>query len=118
MKTGLNSNAVVASVVSAVAVALAVAVNASGAPGRAACTPGSKTIGGKTVVFFCGPAKATVRFAGKSIRYRNGECTKSGGMFTVNIGATIPGAPKQNYPYFGLTVEGTRAGTYARQNLG
>ena len=94
------------------------AETAASAPGRAACTPGPRTIGGKMVVFFCGPAKATVRFAGKTIRYRNGECTKSGGMFTVNIGATVPGAQKQKYPYFGLTVEGTRSGTYARQNLG
>ncbi len=91
---------------------------ARSAPARTACTPGPKTIAGKTVVFFCGPAKATVRFAGKSIGYRNGECMNSGGMFTVNIGATIPGAAKQKYPYFGLTVDATRPGTYTRQNLG
>jgi len=70
------------------------------------------------VVFFCGPTKATVRLGGKTIRYKNGECSKSGSMFSVNIGATIPGALKQKYPYFGLTVKGTRAGTYRRQNLG
>jgi hypothetical protein len=97
---------------------LVLAVTARSAPARTSCTPGAKTVAGRTVIFFCGPATATVRFGAKTIRYRNGECMKSGGTFTVNIGATIPGAAKQKYPYFGLTVEGTRPGKYTRQNLG
>jgi hypothetical protein len=106
-----------ASAVAAAALILGMAVTAESAPARAGCTAGPKTTGGKTVVFFCGPAKATVRFAGKTIIYRSGECMKGGGMFTVNIGATSPGALKQKYPYFGLTVEGSHPGTYTRQNL-
>jgi len=99
-------------------VALVVAVSAFGATARAAWTPGPKTVAGKTVVFFCGPAKATVRFGGLSISYSGGSCEQQAGMFTVNIGATIPGALKQKYPYFGLTVEGTHAGKYTNQNIG
>lgn len=109
---------VVASLSAAALLVLALAVTARSAPARTSCTPGPKTVAGKTVVFFCGPAKAAVRFGAKTIRYRNGECTKSGGMFSVNIGATIPGAAKQNYPYFGLTVDATRPGTYTRQDVG
>jgi hypothetical protein len=84
---------------------------------RASCTPGPKTVGGKTVVFFCGPAKATVHLGAKTITYRNGACTKGGGTFSVNIGATIPGASRQKYPYFGLMVDGARPGRYTRQNV-
>ena len=111
----MNFTLALASVVAAAAFAFS--VTAAGAPARAACMPGAKTIAGKTVVFFCGPAKATVRFGGKTLTYSSGLCEKQAGMFTVNIGATIPGALRQKYPYFGMTVEGTHAGSYTRQNV-
>jgi hypothetical protein len=107
---------VVAVVLGLLAVALAPAAGRSDAT-RQACTPGATRIAGQTVVVFCGPAKATVHFGARTIVYQGGSCEQESGMFTVNIGKTIPGKLKSPYPYFGLTVEGTHRGAYTNQNL-
>jgi hypothetical protein len=109
--TGLKAAAV------ALVTACALAGAAHATRTTAGCTPGTKTVGRQTVVVFCGPAHATVRYAGRTIVYRNGACHVARGTFTLNLGASVPGALTQRFPYFGLTVEGTRPGTYTRQNL-
>lgn len=82
-----------------------------------ACTPGVKTIAGKTARIFCGPAKATVRLGARTITYQQGECSLGGGGFAANIGTVIPGATRQKQPYFGVFVERATPGKYPRQTI-
>ena len=52
-----------------------------------------------------GNAKATVVVDGKTYVYTGGACTRSGGMFAVNIG-TMPSEAKPGTKpdYFGMTI--------------
>jgi hypothetical protein len=78
------------------AVAVATAAVATAAP--TACGP--QQVGSATVRTWCGPAKATVTWAGKTLVIKGGTCevTKLEGltMFTVNVGRTTvpPAKPK------------------------
>jgi hypothetical protein len=73
-----------------IAVALSMASVAAGtggsAPPAGACTPSLETIKGVMVSVSCGPAKATVTYAGKTYKFTVGRCHKIGGGFFVNIG--------------------------------
>jgi hypothetical protein len=105
--------AIAASLTASVAtVYLLAAAVSSAAPsgGGSGCTPGVRTIGGAQARVFCGPAKATARIAGKTLRFVNGSCERRPG-FTLNIG-TIAGGSASSRPYFGLDVLGNHAGTY------
>jgi hypothetical protein len=110
-------------VAAALAAATAVAAGAAAAPTRVACTPGPSTIGGKSAMTFCGPAKATVKVGGKTYSFQGGSCTKTSKYVNVNIGTVLYGAAKQKQPYFAVLIgnypganPGTRAapkdGTY------
>jgi hypothetical protein len=64
---------------------------------------------------FCGPARATVKAAGKTFTFANGTCTLSGGYFNVNLGSiTLPPA-KPRFTYLGIDVKPPHAGTYSNQ---
>jgi hypothetical protein len=74
------------------ATALAAIAVASGSPrSTAACVPGVKRINGVPARTFCGPARATVKMNGKTISYSGGKCSKSLGLFSVNIGTVVLG---------------------------
>ena len=103
MKTILFVVAATATVVFALAAS-------PGLAAQAACVPGTKTIGGAPARVFCGPAKATVKAAGKTHTFANGECLKGSGL-TVNIG-TLSFAAKSKLSYFGLSLPTAKAGTY------
>ena len=98
-------------VAAAAAAALALAAQA---PAHTNCTDGVKTVGGVTYRSFCGSAKATVVTKTGTLRFAGGECSKSGGAFSVNIGTITlpPGKPK--FQYFGVAVFNTRAGTFSK----
>ncbi len=115
----------------AVALSLSIATVATGrsfaAPSRATgCSAGVKKLKGEDVRVFCGPARATVTFAGKTYRFAGGICQKTPGtglgQFAINIGIqelpppTPPATPK--FSYFGVALEQARAGVYRDQAVG
>jgi hypothetical protein len=90
---------------------------ASGSPqSAAACVPGVKKINGVTARTFCGPAKATVKMNGKTISYSGGNCSKSLGLFAVNIGTVVLGTLRNKPEYFGVTA-GAKPGVQTRQGV-
>jgi hypothetical protein len=106
-------------IVAALAATAALAVPAAGAGGVAgatACVPGVKKIDGVTARTFCGGARATVKLNRKTISYRGGECARSIGLFSVNIGTVVLGDLKNRPDYFGLTAT-AKAGNQSRQAI-
>jgi hypothetical protein len=99
----------------------AFAGSSGGAPSRLACTAGPTTIGGAAAHAWCGPAKATVRVAGKTYHFSHGLCQKAEGfskgtkVLAVNIGTQTlpPSAPKSSY--FGVLTDKAKAGIYHGQ---
>jgi hypothetical protein len=90
---------------------------ASGSPqGAAACVPGVKKINGVSARTFCGPARATVKMNGKTISYSGGNCSKSLGLFSVNIGTVVLGNLRNKPEYFGVTAR-AKAGVQTRQGV-
>ncbi len=87
---------------------------------RSACTPGLSKIGGFQARTFCGPARATVKVAGKTISFAGGQCAISNGYWTVNIGTIELGAPHKTKSYFGIALmkPSHADGTYADVTFG
>jgi hypothetical protein len=86
------------------ALALAVASLATATASRAACAAGISKIGGVPAHTFCGPAKATVHLAGKTLSFSGGKCAISQGFWTVNIGTAELGAQHKTKSYFGIAL--------------
>ena len=79
---------------------------------HAACVS-TKTIGGQVAKVFCGPATATVRIGGKTLRFEHGFCQVAGGAFAVNIGTLVVLKPTQSLSYLGIVLtRGTGGGTW------
>ena len=97
------------------AAALAALVLVGQSPARPACTPGTQTSGGVNYRTFCGAAKATLHFGGKTYTFSGGSCDNTSSAFTINIGTITlpPGKPK--YRYFGITVFTAHDGTFLNQ---
>lgn len=77
---------------------------------------GPVTAGGVTVRTWCGPAKATIKFAGKSLTIKGGACElvsyQGVRLFTVNTGRyTVPPA-KPKFTSFSAAGSNTKPGTY------
>jgi len=87
-----------------------------GATHRAACTPGIRKVGAVRFKVFCGPARATLRFQGKTYSFRNGSCTRTSRSLTIDVGVeTLPHPPSTEPPrtrWFGAFVAARRDGTY------
>ena len=99
------------------ATALAASAFAASSPhARAACVPGVKKIGGVNARTFCGPAKATVKINGATVSYKGGACSKSIGLFTVNIGTVVLGNLKNKPEYLGVTAT-AKPGVQTRQTV-
>src|SRR5579884_1768762 len=89
----------------AAAVAALAASAGHAATERAACTPGTRTVGGVQERVFCGPAKATVTVGGKTLRFAGGSCERTPAYVSVNIGTVVLGPTGRPKPdYFGLDV--------------
>lgn len=101
--------------ISLVALGAAIAaLGGSATAGTGACGP--ETIGGATVRTWCGPAKATVKIAGKTIGIKGGQCSvqKLPGLtlFSVNVGRyTVPRA-KPKFTSFSAAGSDLKPGTY------
>lgn len=117
-------------IVTGIALALlgaGLACAAQAASGAASCTPGVHPYGGANARTFCGPTKATVVVAGKTIHYAGGDCERGPAYLSVNIGTVVLGTSTKPKPeYFGLLVgkapivggaPATRDGTYKPQAL-
>jgi hypothetical protein len=68
------------------------------------CTSGMTTVSGHSARVFCGPAKATVHVAGKTIRFAGGNCERTGKSVVLQIGTVVLGAKSQKVPYFAVTI--------------
>ncbi len=89
----------------AVAASAGAAATAGAAPGREACTPGTRNVNGVLSRVFCGPAKATAKVGGKTLAFRNGVCERRAAYWDVNIGIVTLGQTSKPKPdYFGITV--------------
>jgi hypothetical protein len=100
------------------AVAAGVLALSAQASARESCTAGATTRAGVTYRTFCGPARATLHFGGKTYRFVGGSCDNSPSTFAINLGTITlpPGKPKHRY--FGMAVVATRDGTYPNQAVG
>ncbi|HEY1367352.1 MAG TPA: hypothetical protein VGF23_09575 [Gaiellaceae bacterium] len=86
--------------------------SARGGVDRTQCTAGVTTVAGQPARVFCGPARATVHYLGRTYAFANGLC-KRAPAFTVNLGTVTPArSVPPSLTYFGLVVEGTKPGTY------
>jgi hypothetical protein len=97
-------------------------------PSRAGCTEGMTTVKGLDVRVFCGPARATIKFAGKTYHVKNGRCQKTPGgggfgiVFAVNIGMQqLPPPPASSpakFSYVGIGLEKAKGGVLTNQVVG
>jgi hypothetical protein len=98
--------------------ALAVIAPAAASPARAdGCAPGVRSVDGEMARVFCGPAKATVHLAGKTVTFTGGLCERSGGFYVLNMGTFFAGGSKSPRPYFGLLITKPKPGSYKGQSL-
>lgn len=78
---------------------------AAGEGAKRACTPGVIAYGGTKALVFCGPTKAAVLTAGRTIRYANGRCERRQQYLRVDVGTKMLGKTTQPKPeYFGLSI--------------
>ena len=80
---------VLGGILAALAIVLPAAANAS----ETGCEPGTKTLAGRYVRVFCGPARASLVVAGRTFTFRPGECFRSKDFTNVNIGTFTVGSP-------------------------
>lgn len=106
-----RASAILATAVTATVTALAVPTATAGS---SACGP--QQIGGATVRTWCGPARATVTWGGKTVTIKGGACTVETvaglKMFSVTTGRyTVPPA-KPKFASFSASGSDTKPGTY------
>lgn len=93
-------------------VALAVAhPGVSSRAGSAVFGPCSEsTVGGATIHTYCGPARATVTFGGKTHTFKGGRCGLTTGSlkgWALGIGKYTAPPAKPKFRYFGVAFVGT-----------
>ncbi len=94
------------------------ATTATSGLSKAACTPGPRTIRGVQVQVFCGPATATIRLGGRTIRIRQGQCGPNvSGYFSVRVGIFTFIPSRSTYTWFAAYVAGDRGRTYRNQKV-
>jgi hypothetical protein len=82
------------------------------------CVPGPRAVGGVALQVFCGPATATIHYAGKTIRITNGQCGPNlPGLFSVRVGTLTLVSRRPRSTAFVLYVDGARDRTYRNQRL-
>lgn len=99
-------------VAGAVLAAIACAVAASNPARAGTCAPGMYrvTVAGQPGFRYCGPASATVKLGTRAVLFANGLCRQAAGVFTVNIGTSVPTLRSGKPRYFGITTHSARAG--------
>lgn len=92
------------------------AVDAS-STSSAACKPGQSKVGNTIVTSYCGPAKATLTYLGRTVTYKGGSCTKVSGFF-LHIGRKVAiGPPNPKLRYFAVALYGAKDGTHKQFNV-
>jgi hypothetical protein len=95
----------VAATVTLAVVAAIVAGTALATPVRTSCTAGVHPFGDVNARTFCGPARATLSLAGKTIRFSGGNCERGTAYLAINIGTVVLGTTTKPKPeYFGILV--------------
>ena len=94
-------------------------IGAQAAPPKPCST---STLGGATVLTWCGPAKATVKLGGKTLAFKGGVCGMSKGFdgkptWSLNVGKFTNPPAKPKFAYFGAAGTRGKAGTYSRGEL-
>jgi hypothetical protein len=79
-----------------------------------ACTPRHTTVRGHPAVVECGPATATVRYAGKTFTFSGGTCSKVG-FWNVYIGTRVTGGASKNLFFAFGSVK--KDGTYTQHDF-
>jgi hypothetical protein len=104
------------------ALAVLVAAHPAASSGTEGTAPGpckESTVGGVRTHTYCGPARATVKLAGKTIAFKGGNCGVASGSLVSGWGLgvgryTVPPA-KPRFKYFGVAYVGVpKAGTYTK----
>src|SRR5205085_11145917 len=80
-----------------------------------ACAPKVTIVGGKQQTTYCGPAKATVHYDGKTIAYAGGTCSEASGFFSLYIGTRIAGGSSKHLFYAFGSVR--KDGTYSPKDF-
>lgn len=102
----------------------ALSAHAAAKTGRPPCVPKLQKVGGRPVVYECGPATATLHVAGRTYTYRNGLCQQSkttGLSLQLDLGilaATAKG--NGGKAYLSLTIAkigGTVSGYYGGRRV-
>ena len=84
-------------------VALATAGGAaSSTAGR--CDAKEATIKGKSVIVSCGPASGTVRYKGKTYRFKSGTCLRTAGSVTLDLGTSLVSDAKGNGGFAHMSI--------------
>jgi hypothetical protein len=101
----------------AVLLALAMLAAATSTPGSTnakACTPGKRKIGGTAMRVYCGPARATVRSAGRAFPVYRGSCRwrQAQRLYVIDIGIETLGSGPPKTRYLGIRTPRRRPGTY------
>ena len=91
-------------VAASVAAASALALSGVSSGATTSCTAGMTTVGGHSARVFCGPARATVHVAGRTIHFAGGSCQRTAKALTLQIGTVVLGAKSQKIPYFGVEI--------------
>jgi hypothetical protein len=76
-------------------------------PGAAAakCKPGTHKYGTGQARTFCGKASVTITMGAQKTTLKGGNCVRTKGGFTLNIGTILLGVDSPNRPnYFGITA--------------
>jgi hypothetical protein len=105
--------------------ALALAAGALIAPASSGaasgCASGLTKVAGKKAMRYCGPATATAKVGGTTIRFSGGSCASSASALTVNIGTIAVSATPNVKPLgiasFGLTISPDITGVHLNQAI-
>ena len=89
----------------ATVVAAAISVGApSAAVAGTPCLPKQTKISGQSAIVNCGPATATVRYKGKTYKFKSGVCLRTGTTITMDLGTNFIGDNNHGYAHFSLTM--------------
>jgi hypothetical protein len=92
-------------ILSALVAVSATSVAAPARSARSACTPKPVTVKGHPGVIECGPAKAVVRFKGKTLRYKGGTCKRQAGALFLYIGTHVTGGSSDHLFYLYMQLK-------------
>jgi hypothetical protein len=91
-----------------IAATIATAVVAWGVPAAASasspCAAKETKINGQTAIVNCGPATATLRYKGKTYKFKSGTCLSTAGTITLDLGTNFLGDNNHGYAHFSLTM--------------